>query len=463
MKLTCWGAAEQVSGSMHLLELKSGKKILIDCGFSYENKSHFVEENSFFPFDIFSINAVILTHAHVDHSGNLPNLVKQGYTGPIYCTQATAELTRFLLFDSLNIQQSDKRKKGKKSKWNKPNQTDLYLAVHIERCLEQMKYINFNEVKDIFNNTEIEFFESGHILGAASVKISEISENNSTSIGFTGDLGNYNSKLVVDAKPMNGIDYLVSESTYGGRLHSDVQNADEVLLAHVKNTCVKYNGKLIIPAFSVGRTQAIIFTLNQLFKKGELPNIPVYTDSPLAIRTTKLYEKYLNLLNNEAQLYHSQFGDLFAFPYLHVLENEKESESVSRYPAPAVIVSAAGMVEGGRIQQHIRNNVSDPFSEVLIAGFCAEGTVGYELLQGRPTITINKKQKQVYCKISKTDAFSAHPDQNGLIKYLNESNFKSLKKVFLVHGDVKQMLELKEKLNFDNVNIAMKGMTYELI
>jgi len=473
MKLTFWGAARQVTGSMHLLTLDNGFTILVDCGLNYENKKEFEQNNRNFPFLPESIDLVILTHAHIDHSGNLPNLIKQGYVGQILCTDASVDLTKNLLLDSLNVQmiESNKkrniRKKGtKKVKFNRNESSNydqlLYNRKHVETVVDALVGMPFRKIIEINEDINIEFFEAGHILGAASVKFT-IKENDTTkTIGFTGDLGNYNSQLVKDPQPMLGLDYLVSESTYGGRLHQDVADAEDILLNYITNTCVKYNGKLVIPAFSVGRTQSIIFAFHQLAVKGLLPDIKIFTDSPLAIRTTRLYDQYLSSLNDDAQTFYKQHGSLFAFNQLHSIEDSKESEIISTSPEPLVIISAAGMVEGGRIQEHVRNNIGNPFSTILIAGYCAEGTLGHDLLQGRPTVNINKKERQVYAKIARTDAFSAHPDQNGLMRYFESINYKELKKLFLVHGDEKSMEALKTHINLPTVEMPMEGETYLL-
>ncbi len=261
---------------------------------------------------------------------------------------------------------------------------------------------------------------------------------------------------------MTGLDYLVSESTYGGRLHSELTDAESILLDYLTNTCVKFKGKLVIPAFSVGRTQSIIFTFNQLYIKGLLPDIKIFTDSPLAIRTTRLYAKHIDNLNDEARDFYRQHGNLFEFPSLYSIENSNDSEMISLLPEPAVIISAAGMVEGGRIQEHVRNNISDPYSTILIAGYCAEGTLGHELLQGKPTVKINKRDRQVYAKVARTDAFSAHPDQNGIMKYLEDVNYKQLKRIFLVHGNADAMASLKQRIGLPTVEMPAEGDVFEL-
>jgi metallo-beta-lactamase family protein len=466
MKLTSWGAAGNVTGSMHVLELESGFRILVDCGLNYEDRLRFVDNNLNFPFNPEDIDLVILTHAHVDHCGNLPNLVRQGFTGKIICTESTKDLCWYLLEDSLKVQiihaeklatPVRKHKKGKK-KTSKPKQIRLlYHYKHIKDTLEQMMTIDFREPKQLTDFLSVELYQAGHILGAASAKLT-ITENNKTvNLGFTGDLGNYNSKLVVDPQPMPGLDYLVCESTYGGRWHGEERLATDVLYDYIQETCVKLNGKLVIPAFSVGRTQAIIFTLHQLYRENRLPNIKIYTDSPLAIKSTGLYTEFLDELNEEAKHFARQHGNLFQFDQLHTLSEKGHSEYISVSPEPSVIISAAGMLEGGRIQEHIRNNISFPFSTILIAGFCADGTFGNKLLQGQKTVTINGKEKEVYAKIARTDVFSAHPDHNGLMKYIENSGGNKLKKLILVHADAPSALALKKEFPDQLCLIAERG------
>ncbi|MBC7426702.1 MAG: MBL fold metallo-hydrolase [Bacteroidia bacterium] len=475
MKLTFWGAARQVTGSMHMLTLESGYTILIDCGLDYEHRRNFEEDNRSFPFQPENIDLVILTHSHIDHSGNLPNLVRQGFSGKILCSDVTIPLVKYLLYDSLNVQQIEQNKlktakkfnKNKKGKFHsvKSSQPLLYTRANVEQTIDSMGGIPFVLNYAVNDEVELQFLEAGHILGAASV-IFSIKENGKTiRVGFTGDLGNYGSKLVKDPTPLPNLDYLITESTYGGRFHTSA-DPEEVLLQYINDTCVKFNGKLVIPAFSVGRTQAIIFAFNQLFRKGLLPDVKIFTDSPLAIRTTKLYHEHINVLNTEAQEFYGKYGNLFEFDNLHTVEDPKESEMISLISEPCVIISAAGMVEGGRIQEHVRNNISNPYSTILIAGFCAEGTLGHDLLQGRPTVNINKRERQVFSKIARTDAFSAHPDQNGLLRFFKECDSKNIKQVFFVHGEGVMMDTLKiaanEASGVENITIPEKGQSFEL-
>jgi metallo-beta-lactamase family protein len=329
--------------------------------------------------------------------------------------------------------------------------------LQMARTLEIGENYEFNE------ELSVSFHTAGHILGAVSARL-EVKEGAETKvIGFTGDLGNYRSKLVPDPVPMKGLDYLISESTYGGRRHiTDSRLAEESLLEEVVDACVKRGGKVVIPAFSVGRTQAIIFTLHQLYREGKLPNIKVFTDSPLAIKSTKVYQYNLQYLNEEAKQFQAKHGSLFDFPLLHVIDDERQSEILSVIPEPCVIISAAGMVEGGRIQMHVRNNVGHDDNTILIAGFCAEGTLGDRLLKGQDFVEIDRKQRPVRAVIKRTDVFSAHPDHPQLLDYFKRSNDGKLKKLFLVHGDATQMDKLASDVTGCEVITPNKGQTFDL-
>ncbi|MBL7810629.1 MAG: MBL fold metallo-hydrolase [Bacteroidetes bacterium] len=474
MKLTFWGAARQVTGSKHLAELEDGTRILIDCGLDYEKKNEFDERNARFPFDPASIDLLILTHAHIDHSGNVPNLIRQGFTGPILCTRPTMELSDFLLQDSLNIQRMElqsrqramKKKGGKKHRHGRQaaEAQPLYLKKHIMDMMDQCRVLEFGNSYKYNDALTVEFAEAGHILGAASVVLTVTEENRKIRVGFTGDLGNYSTKLVNDPAEMHGLDYLVSESTYGGRNHnSHGSDACNVLLRHVEDTCVSKGGKLVIPAFSVGRTQAILFAFHQLYREGKLPAVRIFTDSPLAIRSTSVYQHNMECMNDEAAAFQKKWGSLFDFPLLQVVEDMHESELLSTLDEPCVIISAAGMVEGGRIQMHVRNNIGIANNSVLIAGFCADGTLGHRLLQGQDFVEINFKKRPVRADIFRTDAFSAHPDHDQLLGYIRGTHKKgALKGVFLVHGDPAQMEKLAADLSNMEVHMPAAGQSFTL-
>ena len=461
IKYTSFGAARQVTGSMHYFEC-NGVNILMDCGLDYE-KGEFGEpvSNKSFAFEPAKVDVLILSHAHIDHSGNIPNLVRQGFSGPIYCTHATGKLVTDLWKDSLNIQLSEskknKRRKGK-------NAEVLYSFHDIYKAQEQLIYVNYRSPKKITDEIEFEYYQAGHIPGAGSIKLSVWEGNKCTCIGFTGDLGNYQAALVQDPEPMKGIQYLLNESTYGARNHTREKSKQEALLQHIEEVCIQNKGKLVIPAFSIGRTQAILFTLHQLYRAGKLPTwLNIYSDSPLAIRSTGVYLEFTEILNQEAQKFAIDYEGLFRFPNLQVLTEPAQSDYISQNEEPSIIVSAAGMLEGGRIQKHIRNNIGFTNSRVLIAGYCSEGTLGHKLLSGLDYITINKRERQVKASIARTDAFSAHADQEGLLNYMSQVNQKGdLKKIFLVHGDENNMEVLKKAIPFSKVVIPAKEESFSL-
>ena len=469
MRLTFWGAARQVTGSMHMLELAGGTRILIDCGLDYENRKEFENKNANFPFQASEIDLLIITHAHIDHTGKVPNLIKQGFAGEILCTGATLELSDFLLHDSLNIQRMEMQKKRKQSSRKKGKvkfgniPQPLYAKKHIVDMIQMARTLEIGENYKFNDEVMVSFHTSGHILGAVSARLEVKEEGKTKVIGFTGDLGNYRSKLVPDPIPMKGLQYLISESTYGGRKHiTDSRLAEEFILEEVLDACVKRGGKVVIPAFSVGRTQAIIFTLHQLYREGKLPNIKIFTDSPLAIKSTKVYQYNMQYLNEEAKQFQSKYGSLFDFPLLHVIEDERQSEILSVLPEPCVIISAAGMVEGGRIQMHVRNNVGHDENTILIAGFCAEGTLGDRLLSGQDFVEIDHRKRPVRAVIKRTDVFSAHPDHPQLLDYFERSNDGQLKKLFLVHGDATQMDSLAADVKGCEVVTPNKGQWFDL-
>lgn len=456
MDYTCWGAARQVTGSMHLLSLSDGYNILIDCGLDYEDPTN-AEVNSIFPFEPSEINALILTHAHIDHSGNIPNLVKQGFKGEIFCTEPTAHLLDKLWADSVNIQNMDRKRKR--------NRVRLYGFKEVRQSLGQLLTLKFNQKFQLNESTSFEFFEAGHIVGAASVRISHNEKGVEKVIGFTGDLGNYNSKLVVDPKPMPALNFLISESTYGNRYHKEQRSAEEVLKEHVIKSCVEQKGKLIIPAFSVGRTQAILFTLKKLFSEGALPPIRVFADSPLALSSTNIHNRFTSYLNQECKDYLTESGSLFDFKNLYLVEDEEDVEDMNLYQESNIVVSSAGMLEGGRIQQHLADYIQNPLCTVLIAGFCSPGTTGARLLAGDTQIKLKGSYRYVYANIAQTDVFSAHPDVLGLKQYYAETVNDSLKEIMLVHGEGQAMEDLQKELSKElsqRIAIPVKGETINL-
>jgi len=460
MNLTIWGAAQQVTGSMHLLKTDQ-YQILIDCGLDYERNSSQVQ-NEEFPFNPAEIDVVILTHAHIDHSGNLPTLIRMGFTGQILCTHATKDLSELLLLDSVSIFLSKQRArtKGKRRKSQGPN--PLYLQKHVHETIDKMVEIAFNKPFQVNEHIAVEFIPIGHLLGAAAVVLRIIEDGIEKKIAFTGDIGRKNYPLLPDPQALPPVDFLVCESTYGGRFHSQGTSIEEILTETIQQACVKTPGRLIIPAFSIGRTQSLIYTLNRIFLEKGLPPIPIFVDSPLAQYATEVYRKHRKLLHPEAQVFYEQHGDEFEFENLTYTQNLKESKAITNFYEPCVIISSAGMLEGGRIQDHLYYNVQNLYCTLLFIGFCAPGTLGHKLLRGDSFVRIRDRELPVYATIEKTDLLSGHGDHADLMQVITQQ--KNLQKLFLVHGELSSMEELDQsasELGYETC-IPKRGMQYTL-
>lgn len=463
MKLTILGAAQQVTGSMHLLQTDN-YNILVDCGLDYERDT-WIEQNEAFPFSPADIDLVILTHAHIDHSGNLPTLIRFGFEGQILCTPPTADLTELLLLDSVNIFLNKQRKKRRGKNGFSDGPKPLYLQKHVMETVDRFVTVGFNKPFRINGQISLTFIPVGHLLGAAAVVLSVEEHGNRKTIAFSGDIGRKNYPVLRDPETLPEVDYLVCESTYGGRNHKDTQSVEELLTETVNEACVKSPGRLIIPAFSVGRTQALVYSLNRIFSKGLLPRIQVFVDSPLAGYATDIFRKHHSLLNEEAQDFYKLLGDEFEFENLDYIQDMNASKAISNYYEPCIIISSAGMLEGGRIQDHLYYNISNYYCTILFIGYCAKGTLGHRLLRGDPVINLRHRELSVFATIKQTDLFSGHGDQSDLINFVKQQDPKKVKKIFLVHGEISAMEDFKGALSdidYDAV-IAEKGKTYLLV
>ncbi|NQW76164.1 MAG: MBL fold metallo-hydrolase [Cytophagales bacterium] len=474
MKLQFLGAAKQVTGSMYLLELEDGYKILIDCGTDMEREIDFetpIVNKSFFPFDASLINLVVLTHAHIDHSGNIPMLFREGYEGQVLCTPPTADLTELLLFDSANLHlRRLKAAQGESNKKHKQmdrllRKGDMYLQKDVENSLENFVTLQFNKKFTIKPGLEITFFPAGHLLGAAHLYFSITEGAEIKTLGFSGDIGRNNYPLHIDPQILPPVDYLICESTYGNRIHEDKVSPMDAMEAIIKETCIDKPGRLVIPAFSVGRTQAVLFTLNRLIEERNFPAIRVFTDSPMGRSSTKIYAKYLSYLNSEARSFQKEYDELFDFDNLVYLQSEKESNAIQNYHEPCVIISSSGMITGGRVEKHIADNISNSYATILLIGYSAEGTLGRQLLAGSETIKVKDREYKVNARIRKIDVFSGHADQLGLLSFIKNQQIDKLKKVFLTHGEEESMLEFSQeiqKIGFKEVILPAKNETYLL-
>lgn len=466
MEFISWGAAEQVTGSMHMLKLSSGYTVLIDCGLDYDNNKKPLD-NDGFPFDVNEIDLIVLTHAHIDHSGNIPTIIKHGYEGQIISTAATKDLAELLMADSVNIfVEKAKKSKSKKFKRNKNefHERPLYLHKHVMDAVDRFVTIPFHKKFEINSELSLELIPSGHLLGAASIVFYVTEDGAKKSIAFSGDIGRRNYPILADPETLTDIDYLVTESTYGGRLHSKDKSIEEVLIETINETCVKQPGRLIIPAFSIGRTQALVYCLHKLFNDKKLAPVKIFVDSPMSIAGTEIYRKHHALLNEEAQDFFKKFGDEFEFDGLKYVETLKESKQIANYFEPCIIISSAGMLEGGRIQDHLYHNIQNYYANILFIGYCAKGTLGRRLLDGVPVVKINGRELSVFAGIKQTDLFSAHADHEDLMNYVKAIDKNKLKKVFLVHGEKSSIQALQTNIELMGINteIALKGKAYQL-
>jgi metallo-beta-lactamase family protein len=477
MKLSFLGAARQVTGSMYLLETADDYRILIDCGSDLERPNPqnptpppTSPSTGFFPFEASSINLVLLTHAHVDHSGNLPNLFREGYEGQILCTEPTSSLTELLLKDAASLNQkrlndtNNSRKKKVKDK--QPQlQKDLFLDKQVRETMGSVVSIGFNRRFKVADNVDVTFIPAGHLLGAAHIVINVLENGEKKSICFSGDIGRPGYPLLVDPAPVPAVDYLICESTYGNRLHQDEMSPEDALADVIQRTCIDIPGRLIVPSFSVGRTQALLYTLNRLYTERGFEPIKVFSDSPLAYESTKVYLKNIKLLNKEAKEFFDENEALFDFENFQYLETSKASKAISNYGEPCIIVSSSGMVQGGRVEYHVATNISNPYCTILIIGYCAEGTLGWRLANGQSTLTIKGEEKQVLANVEKIDVFSGHGDRDDLIRFVKMQSPTKLKKVFLVHGEYESMTAFRETLGeegYNDVEIPKKGESFEL-
>ncbi|GAA4822708.1 MBL fold metallo-hydrolase [Algivirga pacifica] len=472
MELTFWGAARQVTGSMFLLKLEDDYQVLIDCGVDMANMSESMPlyPGASFPFDPTLVNVVLLTHAHLDHSGKLPNMYRDGYEGQILCTSPTMELTELLLRDSANINQRKIKAYHKKlAKGIDPESIpfdpkNLYNANDVQHTLEQFVPIQFHRRFNIKPGLHVTFIPTGHLLGAASILV-EVEENGETKkLLFSGDIGRNDYPLLPDPEPMPEADYIICETTYGNRTHQSIADSTEEIADVIQRACVDKPGRLIIPAFSIGRTQAVIYIMHKLFEAGKLPPVKIFADSPLAQQSNHVYERMSSFLNEEAKEFKKEYGSLFNFETLKYIEQTKESEAISNYNEPCIIISSSGMMEGGRIQHHIRANMENSYCTILMVGFSAEGTLGNRLLNHSGSIRIGTREYPMKANIEKTDSFSGHGDVYDLLNFVHQQDAEKLKKVFLVHGEEEAMKDFSEQIQSEGYKVELpeKGQTFKL-
>ena len=465
MKLSFLGAAQTVTGSMHLLELGNGKKILMDCGLFQGRRDDAEEINRNFLFDPGTIDVVLLSHAHIDHSGLLPGLWKGGFRGRIYSTHATYGLCSIMLMDSAFIQEKDLKWVNKKrKKKGLPARKPLYGKADAEGVLDHFIGVGYDAPFTPLPGVEVIYRDAGHILGSASMVLTIQEDGKEVKIGFTGDVGRPNRPILRDPQAMDDCDYLICESTYGGKTHDPPESSKERLAEIIEATSAK-GGKVIIPAFAVGRTQEIVYSLDQLFNEKRLPNIPIYVDSPLAVNATGVYQTHPECYDSELLEYLLTDENAFGFNRLEYVRDVERSKSLNDTKMPMVIISASGMCEAGRILHHLRNNIENPNTTVMMVGYCAQHTLGRRLIDKNAEVKIFGEKHKLKANIETMNSYSAHADEPELIEFLGHLDKARLKKVFLVHGDLERQTKLKNALNsngFANVEIPERG-DFEMI
>lgn len=464
MKIRFFGAAQRVTGSKHLVTTNGGSNILLDCGmFQGINTS---ELNLHFGFEPSSIDYLLLSHAHIDHSGLIPRLVNQGFKGDIFCTKSTHDLCKIMLMDSARIQERDLERVNKRRKKRGDELLEsLYNEEDVEQALSLFKPIALHQPFYLEEGVRVEYFNAGHILGSAGILLSFENEHYTKKLFFTGDIGRPGDKILASPEPFPQSDYIICESTYGNRLHEPATDMKERLLKIVYKTCVENRGKLIIPAFAVDRTQELVYALDQLESEGKLPRIMVYVDSPLAVEATNVMKKHREDFNQEILQYIEKDGDPFGFKNLKYITKVEESKALNFSQEPCIIISASGMAEAGRIKHHISNNVENWRTTILLVGYASPNSLAAQLKNGSSMVRIFGEDKVVKANIEVMDSFSAHADYKEMIEYLGCQNAAKVKNLFLVHGEIESQTAFKERLNlegFKNVLIPAQGESFNL-
>ncbi|MDR3715999.1 MAG: MBL fold metallo-hydrolase [Puia sp.] len=447
MKIAFHGAARTVTGSKHLLTLKNGKKYLLDCGMFQGLGARTDTLNRDWGFIPSEVDFLILSHAHIDHSGLIPKLVKDGFKGGIFCTPATRELTGVLLADSARIQQEDIRFTNKKrSAEGQQYLQPLYNEQDAEQAMTLFHTVEYDSWQTVDENVQVMYTDAGHIIGSAAVNLLIKEDGKETRLTFSGDVGRYRDVILKSPEVFPQADYILIESTYGNSLHDPDTTTPELLLNWIRKTCLQKKGKLIIPAFSVGRTQEILFTLNQLELEGKLPDLDYFVDSPLSIEATEIVKKYPRYFNKTIQKILETDDDPFSFKGLKYIRSVEESKQLNYRDGPFVIISASGMADAGRVKHHISNNIENSRNTVLLVGYCEPHSLGGRLMAGAKEVNIFGILHEVHAEVGSIRSMSAHGDYEDLTQFLSCQAPKLVKKLFIVHGEYEVQQAFRDRL-----------------
>ena len=447
MKIAFHGAARTVTGSKHLVTLKNGKKYLLDCGMFQGMGKNTDVLNRNWGFEPDEVNVLILSHAHIDHTGLIPKLVKDGFGGKIYCTPATKDLTQVLLLDSAEIQEDDVKYTNKKrAAEGLPYLNPLYTLEDAKSCFDSFVSVEYGDWFRIDDNVEVQYTDAGHIIGSAAVHLRIKEDGKTTRITFSGDVGRYKDVILKPPEVFSQADYILIESTYGNSLHDSNTTTPDLLLQWVEKACLQKKGKLIVPAFSVGRTQEILFALNELEVERRLPDLDYFVDSPLSVEATEVVKRYPKYFNKIIQKIMESDNDPFGFTGLKYIKSVDESKLLNFRSEPCVIISASGMADAGRVKHHISNNIENSRNTILFTGYCEPNSLGGRLLAGAKEVNIYGVPHEVHAEIGAIRSMSAHGDYEDLFQFLSCQDASKVKKLFLVHGEYNVQQQFKQRL-----------------